>query len=366
MGNNNEKRLRRLRKAMRAASVPALLVTKPVNVRYLTGFTGEDSYLLVSRTDTIMLTDGRFITQLEQECPGLELEVRVQGETMSDLVPRIVKRCKLGRIACEGDSMSIAQFAALTDNLPDVSLEPAPVAFVEQLREIKDRDEIAEIRRAVSYAQRAFMVIRAQWRQSQTERLVAAEIEHQIRLFGGEGCSFPPIVAVGERAALPHARATDVEIGAADFTLIDWGAVAGGYASDLTRVLVTGRISPKLERVYGVVLTAQQRAIEAIRPGVTMSDVDAVARTFIADAGLGKHFGHGLGHGIGLEIHEAPRLSVGSQRKLEPGMVVTVEPGVYLPGWGGVRIEDDVLVTTTGFEVLSDLPRELESCVVDA
>jgi Xaa-Pro aminopeptidase len=171
-------------------------------------------------------------------------------------------------------------------------------------------------------------------------------------------------VAVGPRAALPHARPGDARIGSAEFVLIDWGATARLYKSDLTRVLVTARISPKLERVYGLVLTAQRRAIEAIRPGVTGREVDAVARGIIADAGFGKYFGHGLGHGVGLDIHEAPRLSVANDSPLKAGMVVTVEPGIYLPGWGGVRIEDDVLVSRAGHRVLTDCPKELEDAVV--
>jgi Xaa-Pro aminopeptidase len=186
---------------------------------------------------------------------------------------------------------------------------------------------------------------------------VADNLEHQMRLFGAKGASFPSIIAVGPRAALPHARPTNKRIGEADFVLIDWGADCL-YKSDLTRVLVTGKIPPKLERIYGVVLNAQLRGIEAIGPGVACQDVDTAARKVIEDAGFGKHFGHGLGHGIGLDIHEGPRLGQGQKQILQPGMVVTVEPGIYFPGWGGVRIEDDVLVTKTGHEVLTRVPKQ--------
>ena len=171
-------------------------------------------------------------------------------------------------------------------------------------------------------------------------------------------------MGVGDRAALPHGEPSDKRINEADFVLIDWGAQTDLYVSDLTRVLVYGRLSPKLQKVYDVVLHAQLAAIDRIQPGVSMADVDAVARGQITDAGYGKYFGHGLGHGIGLEVHEAPRLGVGQKGELKAGMVVTVEPGIYLPGWGGVRIEDDVLVTKTGHEVLSTLPKDLESCTV--
>jgi Xaa-Pro aminopeptidase len=171
-------------------------------------------------------------------------------------------------------------------------------------------------------------------------------------------------VAVGPRAALPHATPTDRQIGSSDFVLIDWGADGGLYKSDLTRVLVTGRISPKLERIYRVVLKAQHKAIAGIRPGVAAEDVDRLAREVISQAGFGRYFGHGLGHGLGLDVHEAPRLGAKSRVVLKPGMVVTVEPGIYLPGWGGVRIEDDVLVTRTGHDVLTSVPKELEEAIV--
>ena len=197
-----------------------------------------------------------------------------------------------------------------------------------------------------------------------TELDVAAELEYQARRFGAKSLSFPAIVAVGARAALPHANPSLRRLEESDFVLIDWGVNAGLYMSDLTRIVVTGRISPKLRKVYGVVLKAQLAAIDAIGPGVTCEEVDRVARSIISKAGFGRAFGHGLGHGTGLEIHEAPRLAVGQKTKLRPGMIVTVEPGIYLPDWGGVRIEDDVLVTRTGHEVLTDVPKELDECVL--
>jgi Xaa-Pro aminopeptidase len=357
------KRLDHVRRLIRQADVSALLVTKGVNVRYLTGFTGEDSYLLLTDRDAIVVSDMRFATQLADECPGYELEIRAVGVSLAECVTRLINRLAIPRLALEADALSVALYELFAAKIQMTQLRPCS-GMVEQLREIKDRGEVQEIRRAVQVAQRAFQVVRAQMTPDQTEQLAAAELEYQIRKFGGEGCSFPPIVAVGPRAALPHARPSERRIAASDFVLIDWGARAAGYASDLTRVLVTGKISPKLQRVYGVVLTAQSRAIAAIRPGMPVCDVDAAARAVIADAGFGKYFGHGLGHGIGLEIHEAPRLAVGQSQRLRPGMVVTVEPGIYLPGWGGVRIEDDVLVTRDGHEVLTDVPKELECCVV--
>jgi Xaa-Pro aminopeptidase len=282
---------------------------------------------------------------------------------MIETVAQIAKRARAGKLGIEATSMTVAVRDQIAAELPKTELVGTR-DLVENLRLIKDRDEVAEIRRAIWYAERAYQVLRASLRPERTEKEVGDELENQIRLYGAKGCSFPSIIAVGARAALPHARPTDQRIGADDFVLVDWGADGGPYKSDLTRVLVTGKISPKLERIYRVVLSAQEQAIAAIEPGRSCHDVDQVARQVIAAAGFGRNFGHGLGHGIGLEIHEAPRLAANQHLKLEAGMVVTVEPGIYLPGWGGVRIEDDVLVTKDGCQVLTTLGKQWEDALV--
>ena len=197
-----------------------------------------------------------------------------------------------------------------------------------------------------------------------TEREIAHELESQVRKFGGRGLSFPPIIGAGPRGALPHATPTDARVGDHPFTLIDWGAWDHLYASDLTRMVVTQPPSKRFVKVFNTVLEAQLAGIEAIRAGVTCESVDAAARDVIKKAGYGPKFGHGLGHGLGMEVHESPRLSRNQKMKLEAGMVVTVEPGIYMPGWGGVRIEDDVLVTKTGYELLSDVPKTLEDSLL--
>ncbi len=353
----------KLRRLIGQAGTDALLVTSFVNVTYLTGFTGDDSYLLVTPTGEILLSDQRYTTQLEEECPGLELSIRSPKVNMLELVVRAVKAAKVAKLGIEADSMTVGHRDKIANKLPKLDIVPTSV-LVEKLRMIKDKEEIADIRRAIDHAERAFAVLRASIRPDQTEKELADNLEHQMRLFGAKGASFTPIIAVGARAALPHARPTSKRVGEADFVLVDWGAEDRLYKSDLTRVLVTGKISPKLERVYGVVLNAQLQAIKAIRPGVSCQDVDSVARGAIEKAGFGRQFGHGLGHGIGLEIHESPRLGQKQKQVLEPGMVVTVEPGIYFPGWGGVRIEDDVLVTKSGHEVLSNVPKTwADACV---
>ncbi len=349
----------KLRYALKKTAAEAILVTNFTNVTYLTGFTGDDTYLLVRRDGDVVLSDFRYTTQLEEECPGLEVQIRPHTSTMPQWVARMLKSAKVGRLALEADSVSWALLKDISEKSEGVETIPAS-GLVEKLREIKDKDEIQEIRTAIQAAQKAFGVLRATLRPDKSERQVRDELEYHLQLFGAEDRGFASIVAVGPRAALPHAVPGETLVGSDNLLLVDWGARCNLYRSDLTRVLITGRISPKLERIYGVVLNAQLRAIEAIRPGVTGQEIDGIARGVIADAGFSRFFGHGLGHGIGLDIHELPRLAATSTTVLKPGMVATVEPGIYIPGWGGVRIEDDVLVTRDGHEVLTSVPKTLE------
>lgn len=360
----HEQRRDRVRRQFRALGADGMLITNFTNVTYLTGFTGDDSYLLVLPDQDLLLTDPRYTQQLSEECPGLELAVRQPGIDIVTWTERVLESAALRHVAFEGHSLSVATFGKLSSALEQVDWIGTE-NVVEQLRAIKDAEEVSEIRAAIGFAERALGVVRASLRPEQTEKEIAYELENQIRRFGGSRCSFTPIVGVGPRGALPHATLSDHCIGESDFVLIDWGARGPLYVSDLTRVLVTGKISPKLERIYEVVLRAQAAGIAAIRPGVVLKDVDAAARKVIEDAGFGPRFGHGLGHGIGLEIHEAPRFASNQEGLVKAGMVVTVEPGIYLPGWGGIRIEDDILVTRTGHEVLSDVPKELGACVVN-
>ncbi len=356
-------RREKLERLLAKTGVDAMLVTSFTNVTYLTGFTGDDSYLLVGKKSAIVISDPRYTTQLQEECGSLERHIRPPGVEMVSAVAEVLTAGKVRRLAIEGNSMSVSLRERLAAVAPSVEWVTTAGA-VESLRQVKDRGEVGEIRRAITQAERAFAILRASLRPERTEKEVADELEHNLRQLGAKGSSFPPIVAVGPRAALPHARPTAQKIGESDFVLVDWGADDRLYKSDLTRVLVTGKISPKLERIYGVVLKAQVLAIDAIRPGVTAHDVDSVARGHIEKEGFGRNFGHGLGHGIGLEIHEAPRLARNNHEPLKAGMVVTVEPGIYLPGWGGVRIEDDVLVTKTGHEVLTSVPKSLDESVL--
>lgn len=357
-------RRQKLIAALKPTEVEALLVTNFTNVSYLTGFSGDSSYLLIGRRHTILISDGRYEIQIADECPGLEVYIRPPSEKIENAAGKVLTSSKLKKVGIESDSVTVAQlekFKELTPAAEFVSQE----GLVENLRQVKDAVELAEIRIAIRQAERGFAVLRASLRGDLTERQVAYDLEHTMRGFGAKNAAFEPIVGVGARAALPHGRPSNARVSDADFVLVDWGSEAtSGYRSDLTRVLVTGRLSPKLEKVYRLVLEAQRVGIAALRPRARCCDVDAAARKVIADAGYGKHFNHGLGHGIGLDIHEGPRLSATSEAELKPGMIVTVEPGVYLPKWGGVRIEDDVLITPDGPEVLTSVPKAWEEAVV--
>jgi Xaa-Pro aminopeptidase len=354
-----------LRRTLAASDADGFLVSSPTNVRYLTGFTGDSSVLVFGRDREIIVSDGRFTTQLAQECPELEAHIRPTGVELAHEIGRVVKGLGWRRLAFEAMSYSVAECQSLSTAMSGVDLGGV-AGWVEGLRRVKDRFEIEEIRAAVRFAERAFTMVRAGLRREETEKDVADALEAALRRCGATGSSFTPVVAVGLRAALPHARPTrTTKLADSDFVLCDWGASGEPYKSDLTRVLVTGKVTAKFDAIYRTVLAAQERAISAIRPGAKADDIDAEARTVIDEAGFGGFFDHGLGHGIGMEIHEAPRIRKGSADVLEVGNVITVEPGIYLPDWGGVRIEDDVLVTDDGCEVLSRVPKSIDSILVD-
>ncbi|MEO6808610.1 MAG: Xaa-Pro peptidase family protein [Isosphaeraceae bacterium] len=354
-------RRERLAETLPGDDVEAMLVSSVTNVGYLTGFTGDSSALLVQNDRAILISDGRYTTQLDQECPDVEAHIRPVGQPLMEGIAEVVGRLGLRRLAFESPVLTVAEFETLNDALPTVQWHGL-TGRVETLRLIKDESEIEAIRAAVDYAERAFTMLRSGLRLDETEKDATDLLEGYLRRCGAESSSFPPIVAVGSHAALPHYRGTaGTRLGDDDFVLIDWGADGGPYKSDLTRVVVTGKVTAKFAEIYRAVLTAQALGIAAIRPGVKACDVDAEARASLEDAGFGSLFSHGLGHGVGREIHEAPLLRKGCDIVLQPGMIVTVEPGVYLPDWGGVRIEDDVLVTPDGCEVLTRVPKTLDA-----
>jgi Xaa-Pro aminopeptidase len=357
---------RRDRLASRATAegLDGFLVTNPVNVSYLTGFSGDSSYLLVSPRRTVLVSDGRYVEQLQQECADLEASIRPPSVRITPATAQVIQSLGWRRVGFESGHLTVAEFERFRADVPTASWKPVEDA-VERVRVRKDESEVAQLRQAIAIAEAAFAQFRGSLGSEDTEKKLTDRIETLVRECGGRCCSFPAIIGVDERAALPHAPPTDKTLAGGSLLLVDWGASGRFYKSDLTRVLALRKISPKFEQVYGVVLRAQARAVSRIRPGVKASDVDAEARLVFEEAGFGSFFSHGLGHGIGLEVHEAPGLRPQSETSLEPGMVVTVEPGLYFPGWGGIRIEDDVLVTPDGCEVLTSVPKDLASVVVD-
>jgi Xaa-Pro aminopeptidase len=352
----------KLKRLYKKAGADAMLVASVTNVSYLTGFTGDSSYLLLSDNREIIFSDRRYETQLPVECPGIDLEIRGPAMNMIELLKKTLPG-KFGKIALEASALQLATYLKMKEEIEGLETVPT-TGLVEELRLIKDKDELAAIRRAISMAERAFAVAKASMRRDQTEKEMGDLIDSQIRAFGGIGTSFPPIVASGPRAALPHAGTTPGKLGEYDFVLVDWGAREGDYISDLTRMLVFDKIPSKLAKIHQVVAAAQDAAFKTIKHGANYADVDAAARKVIEDAGYGPKFSHSLGHGIGRDVHEAPRMAASEKGQLKAGMVVTVEPGIYLPEWGGVRLEDDVLVTKTGCELLSHVPRSLEESLV--
>ncbi len=345
----------------------AFLVSNPVNVTYLTGFTGDSSTIVLTRDRVVLVSDPRYVGQIADECPELETHIRKPTTRVAEASVDVLKKLGCRSVGFESGVVTVAEFDYLKELGPALEWKPA-ADRVEKLRMVKDDDELGRIRDAIAVAERAFTALVALLRPDDTEIELANALEANVRRAGGEATAFPPIVAVGARAALPHCPPTDKRVSASGLLLVDWGASVRGYKSDLTRVLATRTKSSfaqadadavRLEDIHRVVRAAQEAAVRAARPGVEAKAVDAAARAVIADAGYGDYFNHGLGHGIGLQIHEAPWFRATSTDVLAEGMVFTVEPGVYLPGWGGVRIEDDVRVTADGCEVLTTAPREL-------
>lgn len=330
-----------------------LLVTDLTNVRYLTGFTGTNGACVCGPGVRLFLTDFRYTERAAAEVDGWETET-LAGDWLKGIAERLG-----GRVGFEDDQMSVRLLEKLSEKLADGVEMVAAGGRVEQLRRVKDAEELASIAEASKLADAVWTWTLEQGLAGRREREVARAAEARIRELGGDP-SFPAIVAAGPNGALPHAEPGEREIGRGELVVFDMGAKLDGYCSDGTRTYATGDPGEDGRAVYEVVRQAQQAGLEAIRAGVTGEDVDSAARKAIDDAGYGEHFGHALGHGVGLEVHEGPRLSQRSDDVLGPGEVVTVEPGIYLPGKLGVRIEDLVVVTEDGLSNLSSLPKDLQ------
>lgn len=360
-------RVAALRGRLREDGLDALLVTNPENRRYLSGFTGHDDgadsagTLVVTGTQTLLITDGRYVEQSAEECPGLSVVVRQKA--LPVVAAGVVRDLGARRVGFEAAHLTVALAEGLATTASEQGIPVELVStreVVEHQRVVKDAEEIAAIERAMAITDETFAHLLDYLRPGMTEREVAQEIERTMLALGAEGRAFSPIVAGGPNAALPHAVPTDRALGAGETIIIDMGARYAGYCSDMTRTVCLGRPPAAVRAIYQAVLHAHELCEAGVRPGITGQMADALARDALTAAGRGEQYLHGTGHGVGLEIHEAPRLSqYNSENVLGAGMVITVEPGAYVAGWGGARVEDTVLLTAEGARVLTRSPKDL-------
>jgi Xaa-Pro aminopeptidase len=348
-------RLQRIRDALDARGIDGFLVTDLRNVRYLSGFSGSSACLLVTQREQLLFTDFRYEEQSKRETRGFE--IFIEKEERPKLVVAKAKSMHLGVLGFE-TTVTYAFYRSLLRK--GIKLK-AVANLIEDLRTAKDKTELKLISQAVARAEKAFAGVKPRIKKGVTERQVALMLEEELKKNGSVSLPFDIIVAAGPCSSMPHAKPTDNRIKAGDLVVIDWGGEAGGYFSDMTRTLLMGgrNLSKKIE-IYETVLQANRAAISSVREGVHAQTVDRTARDVIQKAGYGEHFGHGTGHGVGLEVHERPRISRLGKETVKPGMVFTVEPGIYLPGIGGVRIEDMVVATRDGCKVLTTLPKGLD------
>ena len=349
-------RLTKLRQKIADAELDGVLITDPLNRRYLSGFSGSAGWLLVTPAQALLAIDFRYYERAAREAPGWE-QVHVTT-TYPDALIDMVAQTGAQRLGFESDHVTVAQFKELREKLPSVSLQPV-AKLVLPLRAIKDVAEIEAISAAVACSDAAWAHLCTVIEPGMTELEVSWELESTMRQHGASATAFPTIVGSGPNGAMPHATATDRVIQAGEPIVMDFGAVVDGYRSDITRTICLGHAEPRYHETWQLVLEAQQAVVQNLRPGMTGVEADALARDVFAAAGEAESFGHGLGHGVGLQIHEDPRMGrLAKAHVIAPGQVITVEPGLYYPGWGGVRIEDVVVVREEGVEVLTGAAKE--------
>lgn len=357
-----EKRLAALRRRMAERRLDAFVVESWPNRAYLSGFTGTFGILVITGEESLLLTDSRYAEQARAQAPAFTV-APVGSDALAALAETLARR-RPQQTGFESRSVTVARWREWGERLSGITTLVATEGLVEELRLIKDEEEIALLRRAAALADAGFDFLLDFLRPGRTEREVGLELEFFLRRRGASAAGFDFIVASGPRGSMPHGVASDRTLRSGELVTIDYGCFFGGYTSDITRTVAVGEVPERWRAIYEVVRQAQETGVAAVRPGRTGGEVDAEARTVIAEAGFGEAFGHGLGHGVGREIHEAPRLRQGGTEVLRPGMVVTVEPGIYLPGEGGIRIEDMVLVTEQGGERLTHARRDLVTVAV--
>jgi len=336
----------------------ALLVTGGKNIRYLSGFSGSAGMLLVSRQGAVLFTDGRYSLQAKAEVNGVDpcsepgTRVRISNKPLP-ILKRLLGRLKISRLGIEAQHLTVAAYNKLQKLLAGTAQVIVSQDLVEKLRLVKDAAELEYIKQAAQIAGAAFASIRGDIQPGVSEKELAGKLECALKAKGSDNIPFEIIVASGCRSAMPHGIASDKQLAERELVVIDFGASVAGYSADISRTLILGKAGAEQKKIYQAVAKAQARGIEAVKPGVKAARIDQITRSVIEQAGYGKYFSHSTGHGLGLEVHEAPSISKGDKTVLKEGMVFTVEPGVYLPGVGGVRIEDMLLVTADGCQVLS-------------
>ena len=352
----HEIRQRSVRKILDANNLTGILFSSFENLRYLCGFTGSDGALLVTHKKSFFLTDSRYWTQAKEEVKRSQI---IHYKKKLDSVASLLLDSKIKRVGFESTSFPFSSYRSLQEKLANAA-ELIPLEDgIKDLRAVKDAKELASIRTAIDISSNAFLHMIEMMKEGFLEREIALEMEFFMKRNGAETIAFDIIVASGKRSALPHGKATDKKIGRGDFILIDFGSKYQGYHSDQTRTVVCGNPSSEQKKVYQVVREAHDKAIEAVRPGIPIQEVDAAARNHIREKGYGEYFGHGTGHGVGLAVHEEPGINMENKGLVQEGMVFTIEPGIYIPDWGGVRIEDMIRVGPKGAEILTSLPEEL-------
>lgn len=356
----NIKAIDKIRKKIEYRNLNALLVSSTPNIRYLSGFTGSSGLLCIisDKSTPVLLTDSRYITQAENECTGVD--ILQHGKDIAGIMRGLLAENKIKRLGFEGRHVSFNTFTDWNKKLTPVKLISLG-DIVEELRLIKTLEEVEFIKKSILITHDSFMGIIPEIKPGVAERDIQMEVEFMMKKLGSEGPAFETIVASGINAAMPHAKTTDKKVVKGEFIKIDMGVRYGGYCSDMTRVLILGKPSRFQKELYDTVLLAQVTAINSLKIGMKAKELDSVARSIISKAGYGQYFGHGLGHGLGLEVHEAPKISQDEERILKGGMVFTIEPGVYNISWGGIRIEDMVYLRKSGgVEVLtSSTPKDL-------
>ncbi|WP_446899349.1 M24 family metallopeptidase [Clostridium sp. LBM24168] len=350
-------RIQKLRESMEKKKLDGVLLIGDPNRNYLSGFTGNESYSLITQSKAFFITDSRFTEQAQQQVKDYEILEYSKSGSFVDFLSELIKKNGVKRLGFEENIVTYNNYNLYNSNL---NCEFIPMeGIVENIRIIKDDEELDLIKSAAEIADKAFSHIVDYIKEGMTEREIGLELEFYMKKSGASSLSFPSIIASGQRSSLPHGEATDKVVKKGEFLTLDFGCVYKEYCSDMTRTLVIGKPSAKMVEIYNIVLKAQELALKEYKSGVSSASVDAIARNYITENGYGKNFGHSLGHGVGREIHESPIIGYRDNINLKEKMVVTDEPGIYIPGFGGVRIEDLLMVTKNGGEALSKSPKEL-------